>query len=118
MPRQPCPQKAVGLPVNFHIGVPAEKIEDLMHGSLVQVCVRLPRLCRSCVLCSQWGATLPISGRVACPPKWRQCDARPASIRRPELLGNLQLTARRANCSTAALLASDGAPFALPCSGT
>lgn len=31
-------QKAEGLPVNFHIGVPAEKIEDLMHGSLVQVC--------------------------------------------------------------------------------
>ncbi|KAI7842484.1 hypothetical protein COHA_003838 [Chlorella ohadii] len=29
-------KKAVGLPVNFHIGVPAEKIEDLMHGSLVQ----------------------------------------------------------------------------------
>ncbi len=27
----------MGLPVNFHIGVPAEKIEDLMHGSLVQV---------------------------------------------------------------------------------
>ena len=36
-PTRPCLQKAVGLPVNFHIGVPAEKIEELMHGSLVQV---------------------------------------------------------------------------------
>lgn len=41
-----CPQKAEGLPVNFHIGVTAEKIQELMHGSLVQVRCLVPRCMR------------------------------------------------------------------------